>query len=72
MAIATRLTSLFGCSGELVVGLCGATRANANKRADLIYRYEAVIFIHNRVKLNANDRRRAAMDIFRVKNGKTL
>jgi len=48
------------------------TRANAKQRADLTYRYGAAIFIHNRVKLNANDRRRAAMDVFRVKDGKTL
>lgn len=31
-----------------------------------------LVFIHNHIKLNADDRGQAAMDIFRVKNGKIV
>ena len=46
------------------------TRANAKQRADQIYRHGQQSSIRSLVKLNANDRGRSTMDIFRVKDGK--
>lgn len=45
-------------------------KCKAARRSNISVR--AAVFIHSRVKLNANDRGRSAMDIFRFKDGKIV
>jgi hypothetical protein len=47
-----------------------AQPAQMQSSAQIKLSARAALFIHSRVKLNANDRGRSAMDIFRVKDGK--
>ena len=62
-------SAFFGCSGEFVAGLCDEP-AQMQSSAQIKLSVRAAVFIRSRVKLNANDRGRSAMDIFRVKDGK--